>query len=61
MTTQAPALSPPAQRLEAAIHAFCETKWNQRKLSYRWDSRDELELLLLVLGWLEKELEAQQP
>ena len=57
MTTDAPTLSPFAQRLEAAVHAFCEAKWTQRKLSYLWDSRDELELLALVLGWMEKELE----
>jgi hypothetical protein len=56
-TPDAPTLSPFAQRLEAAINAFCSRKWTERKLSYRWDSLDEAELLALVLTWLDKELD----
>lgn len=55
-TTNARALSPSVKRLENAINAFCETKWNQRKLSYLWGERDKLELIELVLTWLREEL-----
>lgn len=41
--------------ITVAIHAWCEEKWNQRKLSYLWQKRDEESLVVLVTALLSQE------